>query len=115
MVSTVAGIATVLILAAWHVRNRRHVGWKVSADGRYFVCLGYPMVAIAVYWLVDSPTATAWEWALGNLWALAAMVSFVYGFNALNNVPKQQQSVSQSIESLPEPAPEQTEPRLPRQ
>jgi hypothetical protein len=45
--------------------------------------LGYPFVAIAVYWLAQSD-GTLWNSALGNFWALVAITMFVHGFKALN-------------------------------
>ena len=86
MSSTIAAVAVVVLLSAWHLRNRRHAGWRASADGRFYVMLGYPLVALAVYWLAASPAATTWEWAVGNAWAFAAVMSFVAGFGALNRV-----------------------------
>ena len=83
MSSTVAAILTVVALTGWHLRTRRHPCWSASADGRFYIVAGYPAVALAVFWLVGAATTTGWEWAIGNAWALAAMVSFVYGFNAL--------------------------------
>ena len=99
MTSTIAAIVTVQSVAA--PAHALHPGWSHTADGRFFIGVGYPMVAIAVYWLTASTTTSSWEWLLGDLWALAAMVSFVYGFTALNEVPKKQQSVSQAIEVDP--------------
>lgn len=84
MGSTIAAIVTVVGLSGWHLRTRRHPNWSVNSDARFYITLGYPAVAIAVFWLVESPAATTWEWALGNLWAFGAMTSFVYGFNALH-------------------------------
>jgi hypothetical protein len=98
---TIAAAATVAALLVWHLRVRRHPSWPVSSDGRFYILCGYPMVALAVYWLMGSPTSTGWEWALGNAWALVAMVSFVYGCNALNAASRQQQATAQTIESLP--------------
>lgn len=84
MESTITAIAVVGGLAVWHLRVRRHAGWRASADGRFYISIGYPLTIIGVYWLAYAPTATAWEWAFGNAWALAAMASFVSGFDALN-------------------------------
>ena len=106
MSSTIAAILTVAVLAVWHLRTRRHPCWSATADARFYIVAGYPAVAIAVFWLVDATTATGWDWALGNLWALVAMVSFVYGFNALHRACEQQQQVSQTIESITPPADE---------
>jgi hypothetical protein len=101
MGTTVAAIVTVIVLLIWHLRTRRHPSWQVSGDGRFYIGCGYAMVALAVYWLAGSPTSTGWEWALGNGWALAAMVSFVYGFNALDGASRQRQSAAEAIELIP--------------
>jgi hypothetical protein len=103
---TFAAITTVMILSLWHLRTRRHPSWTVSADGRFNIFCGYLMVTLAVYWLTDSPTSTAWEWALGNLWACAAMISFVFGFNALNGASRRRRTAARAIESIPQPAPD---------
>jgi hypothetical protein len=103
MSSTIAGILTVAVLAAWHLRTRRHPGWSASADARFYIGMGYPALAIAIYWLVQSTTTTGWEWAIGNLWALVAMISFVYGFNALHRACEQHQRASRAIESISPP------------
>ncbi|CAN5204739.1 hypothetical protein BH09ACT8_BH09ACT8_28620 [soil metagenome] len=99
---TFAAIATAMVLSLWHLRTRRHPSWTVSADGRFYVISGYLMVALAVYWLTDSPTSTAWEWALGNLWASAAMISFVYGFHTLNAASQRRCAAARAIESIPQ-------------
>jgi len=102
MGSTIAVIITVAVLGGWYLRTRRHSAWTVSADGRFYITAGYPLVTIAMYWLVQSMSRTAigWEWALGNLWALVAVTSFVYGFNALHTASEQLQSASRTIESI---------------
>lgn len=100
MESTITGIALCAALYLWHRRNRRHAGWRASADGRFFVSCGYPLVAVAAYWLQSAPTATTWEWALGNLWALAAMVAFVLGFGHLNRVTAEHAWAAQQVETL---------------
>jgi hypothetical protein len=101
MGGSIVAVVAVVVLTAWHLRTRTHSSWSVSADGRFFIHMGYPMVAIAVYWLTDSPTATGWEWAVGNLWALAAMIFFVYGFNALNRATMYRRAGSRAIETIP--------------
>ena len=103
MSSTIAAVAVVVLLSAWHLRNRRHAGWRASPEGRFYVSLGYPLVALAVYWLTASPTATTWEWAMGNAWALAAAMSFVVGFGALNTVTADHARFAMDFESI-EPA-----------
>ncbi|WP_206428513.1 hypothetical protein [Mycolicibacterium stellerae] len=100
MSSTVAAILTMVGLTVWHLRTRRHPCWSASADARFYIVAGYPAVAIAVFWLVGAATRTGWEWAIGNAWALAAMVSFVCGFNALHRACEQQQEASMTIESI---------------
>jgi hypothetical protein len=101
MTEPVTAVAIVVALGLWHLHNRRHPGWPLSADGRFFIVTGYPALMIAVCWLTTAPSGTAWEWALGNLWTIVSMASFVYGFNALNAVPRRQQSVSRVIETIP--------------
>ncbi|UXA14977.1 hypothetical protein KXD97_15250 [Mycobacterium sp. SMC-8] len=103
MLSTTAAIAVIVVLGAWHLYNRRHAGWQASADGRFFVRCGYPLVAVAAYWLTIAPTATAWEWAMGNAWALAAAMSFVTGFNALNRATAEHARMAVAMETI-EPA-----------
>ncbi|KUI39759.1 hypothetical protein [Mycobacterium sp. GA-2829] len=100
MSEPVTAVIIVVLLGLWHLHNRRHPGWRVSAEGRFFVLSGYPALIIAVYWLGTAPSGTAWEWVVGNAWTVVAMVSFVYGFNALNAVPARQQSMSHALESL---------------
>ena len=75
----------------------------MSADARFYITAAYPLVAIAVFWLVQSTTTTSWEWVIGNVWALVAMISFVYGFNALNAASAQQFSMSRALESIDPP------------
>ena len=99
MESTIYGIAVVAVLVAWHLHNRRHPGWRASADGRLNIYCGYALVAIAVYWLDAAPTMTGWEWAVGNLLALAAMLAFVTGFGTLNRVVAEHAWASQAVES----------------
>ena len=84
MGSTIAAVVMVVVLAARHLKTRRHASWKVSADARFYITSGYPLVAIAVYFLTSATSNTDWAWVVGNLWALVAMTAFVYGFNALN-------------------------------
>ena len=75
MGSTITALVIVVALSAWHLWNRRHPGWPASSDGRFGIFCGYALVAIAAYWLESDPTVTAWEWALDNVWALAAMIA----------------------------------------
>ena len=103
MGSSIAAVLIALSLSAWHLRNRRHPGWLASPAGRFGIFCGYALVAIAAYWLESAPTATAWEWALGNAWALAAMIAFVSGFDALNRVTAQHADRAQLLETV-EPA-----------
>jgi hypothetical protein len=86
VVSTTAVVVLVLTLAVWHLRTRRHLNWNQASDARFYITSGYPLVAIAVYFLSSTTTGADWEWVLGNFWALAAMTAFVYGFNALNGL-----------------------------
>ncbi len=106
MSSTIAAILTVATLALWHLRTRRHPCWSTSPNARFYITIGYPAVAIAVFWLVEATTTMGWEWAIGNLWALGAMVSFVYGFNALHCAREQLEHAAQAIESIPPSASE---------
>ena len=103
MSSTIAAIAVVVLLSAWHLHNRRHAGWSVSADGRFYIGLSYPLVAIAAYWLVTAPAVTDWEWALGNGVALVAVLSCVAGFGALNRVTAEHARFAVQLETI-EPA-----------
>lgn len=103
MSPTITAIAVVLVLGAWHLRNRRHAGWQASPEGRSGILAGYPLVAIAVYWLNSAPSATTWEWAVGNAWALAAAMSFVAGFGALNRAPAEHATFALEMETI-EPA-----------
>ncbi|MHA0286148.1 hypothetical protein ACXYX3_06795 [Mycobacterium sp. C3-094] len=100
MDTTVTALAVLVALTLWHLRNRRHAGWLASADGRFFVFSGYALVAIAAYWLQSASTATTWEWAFGNLWALAAMVSFVAGFGHLNRATAAHAWAAQQVEAI---------------
>jgi hypothetical protein len=100
MGSTIVGLATILGLGGWHLRIRRRPNWRYCPEGRFCITLGHAAVVIGVYWLTESTTGADWEWALGNFWAFAAMVSFVLGFNTLNGVAKQQQATSASLESI---------------
>lgn len=100
MLSTTTAIAVTVVLGAWHLHNRRHAGWQASADGRFYILCGYPLVAVAAYWLTTAPTATAWEWAMGNAWALAAVMSFVAGFNALNSVTAEHARAAVQMETI---------------
>lgn len=100
MSSTVAAILTVGALSGWHLRTRRHPCWSASPTARFCIAIGYAAVAIAVFWLTEATTATGWEWAIGNFWALGAMVSFVYGFSALDGACEQRRHASMTIESI---------------
>lgn len=100
MISSVVAVVIVISLGLWHVHNRRHPGWLASPDGRFHVLSGYALAAVAAYWLAAAPTATTWEWALGNAWALVAMVSFVHGFALLRQVTVAHAQSAQAIESI---------------
>ncbi|MGE0220261.1 hypothetical protein [Mycolicibacterium sp.] len=100
MESTIIAIVAVLVLSVWHLHNRRHASWRVSADGRFSIYCGYALVIFAVYWMVSAPTLVAWEWALGNVWALAAMLAFVNGFGTLNRVTAEHAWMAQFMESI---------------
>ena len=98
MESTITACVVGVTLLVWHLRNRRHPGWRASSDGRFNIYCGYSLVAIAVYWLVTAPTA--WEWAVGNVWALGAMVAFVSGFDLLNRATAQHAERAQVFETV---------------
>ena len=83
MGSTIAAIVTIVGLALCHLRIRQHPGWRNSSDARFSITLGYPLVAIAVYWLAQSWHGSDWAWMMGSLWAVVAMVAFVHGFKVL--------------------------------
>lgn len=100
MSTTITAIAIVLLSGAWHLHNRRHAGWRASPEGRFYICLGYPLAAIAVYFMTAAPTASHWEWALGNAWALAAASSFVAGFGALNRVTAAHAEAAVEMETI---------------
>ncbi|MBV5245404.1 hypothetical protein KUF57_17825 [Mycolicibacterium sp. PAM1] len=110
MVSSIAAVAIVVVLGIWHLHNRRNPGWLASPDGRFYVSSGYALVAIAGYWLVAAPTATTWEWAAGNAWALVAMVAFVRGFDLLRHVTVAHAEPSQLLESIDAGSPVRTNP-----
>lgn len=82
---TVAVALMVVALTIIHLRIRRDPRWTTNSDARFYITSGYPLVAVAVYFLSSSPEAAAdWTWIVGNFWAFIAAVSFVYGFDALN-------------------------------
>jgi hypothetical protein len=93
-------VAIILGLSVWHARNRRRPGWLASDEGRFAIYSGYALLTVALYWLVTAPTATAWEWALGNLWALAAMVAFVKGFESLRHAATRHAELAQQLETV---------------
>ncbi len=100
MESTFTAVVIVAVLLLWHRHNRRHPGWRASDAGRFSILCGYALVTFAAYWLQTAPTATTWEWAFGNLWALAAMVSFVWGFESLNNATARHAEKAQEFEAI---------------
>ncbi|BBZ34894.1 hypothetical protein [Mycolicibacterium confluentis] len=98
--STVVCALAVAVLAGWHLRTRRHPGWRLSRDGRFYIVLGYPMLMIGLYWLIMAPTMTGWQSVLGDAWAFAAMVTFVYGFAHLQTTVERRNAAGQSLESI---------------
>lgn len=100
MESTFVAAAIVAALLLWHRHNRRHPGWQASDAGRFYVFCGYSLVAVAAYWLYTAPQATTWEWAFGNMWALLAMVSLVWGYESLNRATARHAEWAQEIESI---------------
>jgi hypothetical protein len=100
MGSTITALITVAALGGWHLRTRRHPNWSVCPDGRFYITIGYPAVAVAVYWLMEASSTTGLEWALGNLWALGAMIAFVRGFNELHALSQRHHAVARTVESI---------------
>jgi peptidoglycan/LPS O-acetylase OafA/YrhL len=90
--ATGVGIALVLVLGAWHLRIRRHPNWRSNSLARFYITLGYPFVAVAVYLLTGASRLDGWDWALGNVWALVAAVCFVKGFQHLDSPQESQPS-----------------------
>ncbi len=84
---TGVGIALIVVLGGWHLRTRRHPNWHRNSLARFYITVGYPLIAIAVYLLVVATGTGSWDWALGSLWALIAAVCFVLGFQHLNAPP----------------------------
>ncbi len=82
--TTTVGIVMVLVLGAWHFHTRRHPNWRTSPDARFYITLGYPLVAVAVFFLANAIDNTDVGWAIGMAWALVSTSLFVYGFQALN-------------------------------
>ena len=109
MVTPVTAIVVAMALAVWDRYTRRHPAWPFSPRGRFCVNIGYPMVIIATYFLTESSNGTAWAWALGLAWSLAAITTFALGFAALNDVVRRHREVADSlemsIETIPAPAP----------
>ncbi|ORV92502.1 hypothetical protein AWC12_02710 [Mycolicibacterium iranicum] len=76
-------VALVCALGLWHLRNRRHPGWRVSDSGRsYFLC-GYSVAGSSLYWLAHPPV-DEWQWLFALGWGLAGIVAFMRGFDALS-------------------------------
>lgn len=100
MTSTITASAVVVLLGLWHVRNRRHAGWQASANGRFFVLLGYPLAAVGAYWFSTAPGAAAWEWAMGCAWVSAAALSFTLGFRALRRVTAEHARAAIALETI---------------
>jgi hypothetical protein len=103
MGTTFAGLAIVVVLAAWHLRTRRHPNWRRSRDARFFITLGYPFVGVAAFFLANAVNDTSWNWAIGNVWALVAVTLFVYGFQSLD---------TPTPERPPDPAPPALKPAV---
>lgn len=103
MVTPVTAILVAIALGLCDRQFRRHPAWDVCPRGRFYVSISYPMIAIAAYFLMESSNGTAWAWALCLGWALAAITVFAIGFAALSDVVRQHHTVSQSIETIPDP------------
>lgn len=73
----------VIALGAWHLRIRRHPNWCHSRDARFYITLGYPLVAVAVFFLANTIGHTDVNWLIGMVWSLVSVSLFVYGFQAL--------------------------------
>ncbi|CAN5412029.1 hypothetical protein BH11ACT7_BH11ACT7_33560 [soil metagenome] len=104
MVTSVTALVVAVALALCDRYTRRHPAWPLSARGRFYISCGYPMVAIAAYFLVGFSPDTNWGWAIGLAWGAGAVAAFLRGFTALNDVLHRHQAVSQSLESIPDPA-----------
>lgn len=100
MVTSVTAIVVAVALGLCDRRVRRHAGWDFSPRGRFYVSIGYPMVAISAYFLMESSSGAAWALALCLGWALAAVTVFVLGYTALDDVIRHHHSVSHSIETI---------------
>lgn len=98
MSSTVVALAVIVGVCALHARARRHAGWTASARGRFLMRLGYPTSAVAAYWLTTA--STAWEWALGAGWALAAATFFASGEAALRRVVSEHAEAAMAMETV---------------
>ncbi|MET0897805.1 MAG: hypothetical protein ABWY45_07840 [Mycobacterium sp.] len=103
MVTAVTAIVVAVALGLCDRRARRHPAWDFSPRGRFYVSIGYPMVAIAAYFLMESSSGAPWALALCLGWALAASTVFVLGFTALRDVVRRHHTVSQSIETIADP------------
>ena len=87
--------ATVVIaLGYWHLRNRRHPGWRLSGDGRSYLLSGYSVFVSSTYWLWHPPVG-AWEWAFAVAWAIGGLVAFMLGFHALDRAARERQASPQ--------------------
>jgi hypothetical protein len=84
MVSTIAGIVSILALAAWHFRTRRHPRWRMCRDARFYITTAYPFLVVAVFFLANANNGTDLNWVIGIAWAFIATVMLVYGFQALD-------------------------------
>lgn len=104
MVTTVTAIAVAAGLLAVHRHIRRHPAWAVSARARFCVSIGYPMVAIAAYFVVAAPAQTGWDWVFGLAWAVAAIASFTAGLTALGRVLRGQHNAAMSMETITQTA-----------
>ena len=99
-----AAVITLVALCVWHLQVRRHPSWSTCPDGRFYITIGYPAVAIAVYWLMNSSTVSGLEWARVTLWALAPPCprSFTASTHSMPN-PNDNILSHLDIESISEP------------
>jgi hypothetical protein len=100
MVTSVTAIALASVLGAWHLHTRRHPAWDVSPYARFFIGVSYPMLAIAAFFLVGSPSQSGWSWVVGIAWAVAATAMMATGFGELRRVLRKQRNTALLLETI---------------